>query len=95
LGLFAQFSYLQLLDLLSTLAFLSRGVGEANPVVRLAIGLAPSPLQGLAALKLFAILLGLYCWHSGRVRVLERMNVFFAALVFWNIAMLTVQAFAP
>jgi hypothetical protein len=91
-GLLIQFSYLQLLDLLTTLTFLSQGIGEANPVVRFVISLAPSPLYALSLVKLVALLLGVYCWQSGRSRVLARMNVFFAALVFWNMSALTLHA---
>ncbi len=83
-----QYSYLQLLDLMTTVAFLIHGVQEANPVVRLAIGIAPNPLSGLLMVKVLAIMLGLYCWRMGRTRVLQRMNVLFALVVAWNLAAL-------
>ena len=86
----AQFLYLQLLDLLSTLAFLSHGLEEANPLVRLVISVVRSPLGGLLAMKLLGVALAVYCWRSGRLRLLGRANLFFAALVAWNLLALLV-----
>ncbi len=82
---FLQFAYLQGLDILTTLAFLLAGVQEGNPFVRAAIGLFGNPLLGLLAIKGCALLLGLYCWLGGRVRLLQRANLFFAGLVAWNL----------
>ena len=84
------YAYLQVLDFLTTLAFLVNGVQEANPFVRLALSLAHNPLGGLIAVKLLAILLGLYCWRRGRKKLLSRINVFFAVLVAWNLIALIV-----
>ena len=84
------FGYLQLLDFLTTVAFLVQGVREANPIVRFAIDLSPNPLSGLLAVKVAAMLLGLYCWRFGRNRVLQRMNVLFALVVAWNLTALIV-----
>ncbi len=83
--------YLQVLDVLTTVAFLSGGVQEGNPVVRLALRLAPSPLGTLVALKVLALGLAVYCWWGGRRRLLGRMNVFFAVVVAWNLLALVVQ----
>jgi hypothetical protein len=80
-----QFSYLQLLDLLTTAAFLAAGVREANPLVRVAMAVAPSPFGALLALKMFTLAAAAFCARSGRARVLVRMNVLFAALVVWNL----------
>lgn len=88
MSLLLQFSYLQILDVLSTLAFLLNGVKEANPVVRLAMQLGPSPLTGLLALKVFAVCLAIYCMRTARHRLLARVNVFFACLVAWNLYVL-------
>jgi hypothetical protein len=79
------FSYLQLLDLLTTVAFLANGVSEGNPIVAFAIRNAGNPLIGLTLVKVVAVVLGLYCWISGRLRLLERANACFAALVAWNL----------
>ena len=90
--LLLQYAYLQALDLLTTIAFLLNGVREANPVVRLAFGLAPSPLSGLLMIKVLAIALGILCWRSGRVRTLSRVNLLFAALIAWNLTALILQS---
>lgn len=84
-GLLVEFSYLQLLDLLTTAAFLAAGVREANPVVRLAMAAAPSPFGALVVLKILTFAAAAYCARSGRTRALLRMNVLFAALVVWNL----------
>jgi hypothetical protein len=86
--LIVQYSYLQLLDFLTTVAFLVNGVGEGNPLVRTFLERAPSPLGGLLAVKLLAVGLGLYCWRMGRQRLLWRMNLLFAAVVAWNLVAL-------
>ena len=88
------FSYLQLLDLLTTLAFLAGGVGEANPVVRLAFLVAPTPLEALVGLKLLALVLALYCFSRGRLRLLEGANIFYAGLVAWNLLALLLRTAA-
>jgi len=89
-NLLAQFVYLQALDVLTTLAFLSRGVEEANPLVRLMMSWVPTRLGSLLCVKLLAVLLAVYCWRKGRQRLLGRVNVFFAALVAWNLVALVV-----
>jgi len=83
--LLVQFSYLQLLDFLTTVAFLLVGVQEANPLVKLAFQLGPSPVAGLALVKLLGVGMGFYCYRQGRQSLLVKMNVFFAALVAWNL----------
>ncbi|MDX2178621.1 MAG: DUF5658 family protein [Bryobacteraceae bacterium] len=79
------FAYLQILDLLTTMAFLMLGVSEANPIVVFAMSVAPNQFWGLVAAKLAAMMLGLYCWFSGRERTLGRINILFAAVVVWNL----------
>jgi len=86
--LLLQYSYLQMLDFMTTLAFLLNGVGEANPVVRFALQYSPNPVGGLLAVKLVALALGVYCWRAGRQRLLGRINVLFAFLVAWNLVAL-------
>lgn len=75
---------------MTTVAFLANGVHEGNPLVRLAMGVVPNPLSGLLIVKMLAIMLGLYCWRRGRIRVLQRMNVLFALVVAWNLLALIV-----
>jgi hypothetical protein len=86
--LLLQYSYLQVLDFLTTVAFMINGVREGNPLVRMAVRYAPHPLGGLLFVKLLAVGLGLYCWTHGRERLLMRINLLFAALVAWNLAAL-------
>ncbi len=90
MGLLVQFSYLQVLDFLTTLAFLSVGVEEANPFVNFMFRVSGHPLQALMLVKTIAILIGVYCWRAGRHSVLLRANQLFAALVVWNIVALLV-----
>jgi len=42
--------------------------------------------------KLLAILLGIYCWRMGRQRLLSKINLYFAALIAWNLIALIVGA---
>lgn len=86
--LLVQYTYLQLLDLMTTMAFLLQGVQEANPLVRFAMRTTPSPLGGLIVMKLLAVMLGVYCWRMRRDRVLSRMNLLFAVVVAWNLVAL-------
>jgi hypothetical protein len=87
-----QFSYLQILDFLSTVAFLVNGIKEANPFVRFFLRFGPNPIGGLIVVKLLAILLGVYCWRMGRQRLLGRINIVFAMVIAWNLVALIVGA---
>ena len=87
-GVLALFAYLQFLDLLTTVVFLAHGVREANPLVRLAILAAGSPLAALLLLKAAAVAAAFYCTVAGRMRLLRRVNVVFGALVVWNLVAL-------
>lgn len=89
-----QYSYLQVLDFLTTIAFLLNGIREGNPVVRLALQHGSTPLTGLFAVKVIGVALGVYCWRFGRQRLLERANILFAVLVVWNIAALIAGSLA-
>ena len=86
--LLIQYSYLQMLDLLTTFAFLLRGVQEGNPMVRFAMRFSSHPLGGLLAVKMLALGLGIYCWRCGRHRLLTRINILFAIVVAWNLVAL-------
>lgn len=92
MNLLGQFVYLQALDVLTTLAFLRHGVEEANPVVGLALAVAPSPLSGLMGIKVLALALAVYCWQRGRTQLLARMNLFFAVVVVWNLVALILRS---
>lgn len=88
--LLLQYSYLQLLDLMTTIVFLLQGLKEANPLVRLAMEHSANPLEALVGVKLAALLLGFYCWKLRRQRLLTRINVLFALVVVWNLVALIV-----
>ena len=90
--LLLQYSYLQVLDLLTTLAFMLHGVREGNPLVRMMMHMTTNPLGGLLLVKVIAVALGLYCWKVGRGRLLARINIAFALVVAWNLAALIVAA---
>ncbi len=88
--LLLQYSYLQVLDFMTTVAFLMHGVHEGNPLVRVALQYAPNPLGGLLAIKILAAGLGFYCWRGGRDRLLAKINILFAVIVAWNMVALIV-----
>ena len=90
--LFLQYSYLQVLDFLTTVAFLLHGVREGNPLVRFFVAATNNPINGLLIVKLLAVLLGFYCWRMNKVRLLRRINIMFAALVAWNLVALILSA---
>lgn len=92
--LLLHFSYLQVLDFLTTIAFMINGVKEANPLVRFAVKVCPSPISGLLAVKVLAVLLGIYCWRMGRDRLLSRINVVFAMVIAWNLVALIIGTLA-
>ncbi len=89
---FVQFAYLQTLDLLSTAAFLLRGVSEGNPFVRLMIHISPNPMWGLAFVKCLAVALALACVKMGKTSFLSKINMFYAALIVWNLFCLVVAS---
>jgi len=84
------YAYLQVLDFLTTIAFLLHGVKEGNPLVRLAMSVSASPVSALLTMKLIAVALGVLCFCTGRERLLSRINIVFAALVAWNLVALIV-----
>jgi len=88
--LLLHYSYLQVLDFLTTIAFLVNGVKEANPLVRLALNLGHHPIGSLIGVKALAVMLGFCCWRMGRERLLSRINVMFALVIAWNLIALIV-----
>ena len=89
------FTYLQVLDFLTTIAFLVNGGHEGNPFVRLALGLVGNPIAALLAVKMIAVFIGIYCWRMRRERLLSYINIVFAAVVAWNVIALILGSFAP
>ena len=67
------------------LAFLRHGVAEANPLVRLALRLCASPALPLLAVKIAGCALAWFAWRTSRMRLLRRINIFFAVCVAWNL----------
>ena len=90
--LLLQYSYLQVLDLLTTLAFMLHGVREGNPLVRMMMHVTSNPLNGLLLVKVVAVGLGFYCWRVGRDKLLARINILFALVIAWNLAALILAA---
>lgn len=86
--LFLSFAGLQILDTLTTLWFLRRGLAEANPLLRLAFVWSASPAIILTGAKTIGLVAALGAWRSGRHRLLRRMNLLFAACVLWNLCAL-------
>ena len=87
-----QYSYLQALDFLTTIAFMVNGVREGNPLVRLALSVGTNPISSLLVVKFLAILLGFYCWRVGKRQLLSRINLLFAVLVAWNMVALILSS---
>ena len=83
--LLLHYSYLQVLDFLTTIAFLVNGVKEANPLVRLALNVGHNPIGSLIGVKVLAVMLGFYCWRMGRDRLLSKINAMFAVVIAWNL----------
>ena len=88
MSVLAEFVYLQLLDVLTTIAFLMQGVGEGNPIVKWAIRWGPHPIGSLFILKVVAVAVAIYCVYRHREGVLRKANVFFAVIVLYNLAVL-------
>jgi hypothetical protein len=86
------FVYLQILDLMTTLAFLANGAMEGNPFVRFLMQNTAHPVLGLLVAKCIAVTLGMMAWRTGRLRSLRKANVFFALLVVWNLIVTIISA---
>lgn len=81
---FILFVYLQLLDLLTTLAGLAHGGHEMNPVVVWSLKWFPTPLIGFIAMKLIACGVAFYV-RTGPKKYLGVPNVFYSLLIVWNL----------
>jgi hypothetical protein len=76
---------LQVLDVSTTLLFLSLGIEEANPLVRCFMQVTHGGLSGLLATKLLAVPLIWYCVSYKRDALLARVNRGYAFLIVWNL----------
>ena len=86
------FIYLQLLDILTTVAFMMYGVSELNPFVKWAMRESTNPLGGLLLIKGVAVLLALLCVARARHGVLRKVNWMFGLIVAYNIVALILAA---
>jgi hypothetical protein len=80
------FLYLQLLDLLTTIAGLRLGASEASPFVR--ILMEAGPAYGVLLSKGIAVVLGGMCLYLNKPRLIGWINYWYAGLVVWNFAMI-------
>lgn len=90
--LLLEFTYLQALDVLTTIAFLMQGIGEGNPIVRWVLRQDPGPVQSLVIMKFLAVLLAIYCVMKAKHGVLRKVNVFFACLVAYNLVVMIISS---
>ena len=74
------------MDTATTLFFLHHGVHEANPLIRAALAKSADPRMAVGLPKVLAIVLATVAWHSGRKRLLRKVNVLYLAFVAWNLA---------
>jgi hypothetical protein len=79
------FLILQFCDAVTTLAFLRHGVAEANPLIRLALRVSGTPVLALLAVKIAGCAVAWFAWRASRLKLLHRINCFFAACVAWNL----------
>jgi Domain of unknown function (DUF5658) len=77
------FVYLQVLDVMSTLAGFNLGNTEASPFIRVLV--LWGPVTGLLCSKLFAAGCVSLCIWLRRWEVIRWINYWYAALVVWNL----------
>ena len=77
------FVLLQLADFGTTIAAISLGAVEENPIVGHLMGLGL--YTGLVAAKLLALGIGGFAAASGRYGGLRKANIAFAVIVLWNL----------
>jgi hypothetical protein len=77
------FIFLQVLDVMSTLAGFSLGNMEASPFVRFLIHWGP--VTGLVLSKLLAAAMMLLCISLKRWELIRWINYWYAGLVVWNL----------
>jgi len=82
------FLFLQAMDFLTTIIGFRLGANEASPFIAKLIRLS-SPATGVAASKLIAVAIAGMCMATDRLRLLRLVNIWYGALVLWNLAMLT------
>ena len=88
----AQFIYPQMMDMLTTVAFMMYGIAKVNPVVKWAMRESPSALGGLFLVKVAAVMLALFCMARSQQKLLRGANIFFTGVVAYNIFVLIMNA---
>lgn len=88
------FVLLQLLDLLTTLIFLRAGMAEGNPIVLFARLNGHAPWIGLCAVKIFAMMIGFFCFRAERTTALRLANAGYLLIVSWNLVAIAAGALA-
>lgn len=90
---FIVFTYLNLLDVISTLAVLHAGGREANPVPRWFMEIYPTPGVGLIIGKLVSIPVywsllkfAVTSWTLDGTYIMTIWNAFYMALIVWNLS---------
>jgi hypothetical protein len=83
------FVYLQLLDLLTSMAGFKVGAHEVSPFIAKLIHTS-SPLLGLAAAKIIGLAIGAACVALNRTRLIGWINYWYAALIVWNLCIILV-----
>ena len=81
------FLYLQVLDVLSTALGFRLGLVEASPFIQFLMRFGV--LSGLVASKVVALGLTVFCVWRQRLRVIAIINYWYAALVVWNLLLIT------
>jgi len=77
------FIYLQLLDLLTTLAGFRLGAAEASPFIRLLMHAGPS--LGVVLAKVCALALGGFCIYLKKEKLIRWITYWYGGLVVWNL----------
>jgi len=84
------FVFLQVLDILTTLIGLRLGAGEASAFIGrlMHMGVVPA----LMISKILAVILVLIALRGRRARIVVLANIWFAAVVTWNLTLIFSQA---
>ena len=82
---------LQCFDLIISIAGLHNSLIEANPVLTTVDDTNVSVTR-IIVFKIITVVIGVFCWRTGREGLLIRANLWFGAVVGWNIAMLLIAA---
>ena len=77
------FIYLQLLDLLTTLAGFRMGAAEASPFIRMLMHAGPA--MGVILAKLCALALGGFCIYLKKENLIRWISYWYGGLVIWNL----------